>query len=76
MIALAQLLVATIDELPIQGGELVVSSVDLELPIESRLGRHGRFEASWPRGRFGTGFDPPLGALVLRLTVEQASAGV
>lgn len=71
MIAFEKLLVAMIDDLPLEGGDLVVSSVDLEIPIESRIDDHGRLEASWPRGRFGTGFDPPLGAMTIHLTVEE-----
>lgn len=73
MIALEELLVAMIGELPVAGGDLVVAAVELELPIESRLDAHGHLEASWPRGRFGTGFDPPLGAIQLHLTVEVAA---
>ena len=74
MIALEDLLVAMIGELPLAGGDLVVSAVELELPIESRLDARGHLEASWPRGRFGTGFDPPLGAVTLQLTVEEGDA--
>jgi len=73
VIALEELLVAMIGELPIAGGDLVVTAVELELPIESRLDGRGHLEASWPRGRFGTGFDPPLGAIHLHLTVEGAA---
>lgn len=73
MIALEDLLVSIIGELPIAGGDLVVSAVELELPIESRLAAGGHLEASWPRGRFATGFDPPLGAIHLHLTVEAAA---
>jgi hypothetical protein len=72
VIAFEQLLVTLIADLPMTGGDLVVSSVELELPIESRLDPRGHLEASWPRGRFGTGFDPPLGAVTLHLTVEGA----
>lgn len=74
MIAFERLLVAMIDDLPVRGGDLVVSSVELEIPIESRIDEHGRLEASWPRGRVGTGFDPPLGAVTLHLTVEEGDA--
>ncbi|TMQ08133.1 MAG: hypothetical protein E6J90_41420 [Deltaproteobacteria bacterium] len=74
MIAFEDLLVTMIGDLPLAGGDLVVSAVELELPIESRFDAHGRLEASWPRGRFGTGFDPPLGEVTLRLVVEEDGA--
>jgi hypothetical protein len=74
VIALEDLLVTMIDDLPLTGGDLVVSAVELELPIESRFDGRGHLEASWPRGRFGTGFDPPLGAVTLHLTVEEGGA--
>lgn len=74
MTGLDELVVATVAELPIGEGDLVVSSVELALPIEPRLGAGGALEASWPRGRMATGFDPPLGTLevTLTLTVEEA----
>lgn len=72
MIAFDQLLVAMIDELPLGSGDLVVSGVELELPIESRLDAAGQLQVSWPRGRMTTGFDPPLGALAVTLSSERA----
>ena len=72
MIGLDQLLVAIIAELPQREGELVVSSVELALPIEPRLGATGSLEASWPRGRMITGFDPPLGTIEVTLAIEDA----
>lgn len=70
MTGIDELLVAMIDELPQRGGDLVVSGVELELPIESRIDGAGRLEASWPRGRMVTGFDPVLGAISVTLAVE------
>ncbi len=72
MTGLAELVVAVIAELPLGDGDLVVSSVALALPIESRLAPTGTLEASWPRGRMITGFDPPVGTLELMLSVEAA----
>ncbi len=71
MTNLGALLVEMIDELPIACGDLVVSGVELELPIESRLDA-GVMRASWPRGRMITGFDPPLGTLAVSFAVERA----
>jgi len=72
MTGLADLVVSVIADLPLSDGELVVSSVELALPIEPRLAASGVLEASWPRGRMATGFDPPLGMLEVTLAVEEA----
>jgi hypothetical protein len=72
MTGLAELVVAVIAELPLGDGDLVVSSIELALPIEPRLGATGALEASWPRGRMITGFDPPLGTLEVTAAVEEA----
>jgi len=69
---LAELLVAMIAELPQGGGDLVVSGVELALPIESRLDAAGTLQASWPRGRMITGFDPPLGTIEVTIDVTLA----
>jgi len=71
MTGLAELVVAAIAELPLGDGDLVVSSVELALPIEPRLAATGALEASWPRGRMITGFDPPLGTLEVTAAVEE-----
>jgi hypothetical protein len=72
MTGLADLVVAMIAELPLGDGDLVVSSVELALPIEPRLSASGALEASWPRGRMITGFDPPLGTLEVTVAAEDA----
>jgi hypothetical protein len=72
MTGLAELVVAVVAELPLGEGDLVVSSVELSLPIEPRLTATGALEASWPRGRMITGFDPPLGTLEVTVAVEDA----
>ncbi|HSR98203.1 MAG TPA: hypothetical protein VLM79_14190 [Kofleriaceae bacterium] len=73
MTGLDELVIAVIAELPLGEGDLVVTSVELTLPIEPRLARTGALEASWPRGRMVTGFDPPLGTLEVTLTVEEVA---
>ena len=70
MTMIDELLVEMIGELPLDGGDLVVSGIELELPIESLIDAAGRLHASWPRGRMVTGFDPLLGAIAVTLAVE------
>ena len=72
MIELSALLVSMVDALQPANGELVISTIDLELPIEARLAG-GALQASWPRGRLETGFDPPLGMLVVQLSSEEGA---
>ena len=73
MTTLDALIVHLLDSLAVQadaggGGPLVaVTSADLDLPVESTLAADGRCLATIPRGRTSTGFDPPIGRLVLRL---------
>jgi len=71
MTGLDELLVAIIAELPLGDGDLVVSTVELAVPIEPRFAATGALDASWPRGRMITGFDPPLGTLEVTVIVEQ-----
>lgn len=47
------------------GIAVVVTHVDLELPIESRFDHRGLL-ASAPRGRFADGFPPAHGRLTMR----------
>ena len=49
------------------GAGIVVTDADLDLPVESTLASDGRCLASLPRGIRHTGFDPPLGRLVLHI---------
>ena len=49
------------------GTTLTVTSADLDVPVESTLAPDGRCLATIPRGLTKTGFDPPLGRLVLRV---------
>ena len=58
---------------PAEGAEVSVTHVDLDLPLEARLGSSG-LEASLPRGRLRTGFDPPLGRLAARFALDAASS--
>jgi len=73
MTGLDELVVSIVAELPLGEGDLVVSSVELALPIEPRLAKTGALEASWPRGRMVTGFDPPLGTLEVTFAVEEVA---
>ena len=50
------------------GARVEVSSAELGLPIESRIGSGGALFASAPQGRQITGFDLPLGHLRVSLT--------
>jgi hypothetical protein len=50
------------------GARLEVSSAELGVPIELRIGGGGTLFASAPRGRQVTGFDAPLGRLHVWLT--------
>lgn len=54
-----------------EGARLRVTSLELDVPIESRL-VGGVLEASLPRGLISTGFDPPHGRLSARFAVEEA----
>ena len=73
MTTLDALIVDLLDALAIQsdvgddGSAVAVTAADLDLPVESTLAADGRCLATIPRGRTATGFDPPLGRLVLRL---------
>ena len=49
------------------GTGVAVVSASLELPVEARLAEDGRCLATPPRGVTTTGFDPPLGWLVLNI---------
>jgi hypothetical protein len=51
---------------PDAGVALVVTSVDLSLPLEATLRAGAELEASLPRGMMSTGFELPLGRIVAR----------
>ena len=80
MNALAEMVVAMIDALPIAAGDpedglrLAVTSLDVAFPIEASLGERGDIVASAPRGRLATGFDLPHGRITARFTVEEEEA--
>ncbi len=57
---------------PEDGVALRVTRFDLEVPCEMRLNRHAGLDASMPRGRLATGFDPPLGQI--RAVFEEGDA--
>jgi hypothetical protein len=68
MTALDQMVVDLGDALPALAGgpsdgiSIGVTEVDLELPVESRIGAIG-LEVTAPRGRLATGFSMPHGRL-------------
>ncbi|MBK7535330.1 MAG: hypothetical protein IPI49_08115 [Myxococcales bacterium] len=74
MIALEDLVLALSAQIPQQAGgpahgvELVLDSLEITLPIESRLMASGRLCASAPRGSWRSGFDLPHGELHLGFT--------
>lgn len=47
--------------------EVIVDEVQLDIPIESRIGTNGHLQATAPRGRLATGFDIPHGRVQLKL---------
>jgi hypothetical protein len=55
---------------PDEGARLRVTTLDLDLPIESRIVSGGVLQASLPRGLMATGFDLPHGRISARFTVE------
>jgi hypothetical protein len=66
-----QLLVDLVQELPAGAGgagdgvRVEITTVEMELPLESRLGA-GVFQASLPRGRWRSGVEMPAGTLFAR----------
>jgi hypothetical protein len=46
-----------------EGVAIHVTRVDLDVPCEMRINARAGLDASMPRGRMATGFDPPLGQL-------------
>jgi hypothetical protein len=44
---------------------VAVTSLDLDVPVETRLTEDGILLASLPRGILATGFEPPVGRLRL-----------
>jgi hypothetical protein len=49
---------------------LEAAGLDVSFPIESRIVLGDGLQASLPRGRLSTGFDPPLGRVVARFEVQ------
>jgi hypothetical protein len=57
---------------PEDGVAVHVTRFDLNVPCEMRLNQHAELDASMPRGRLATGFDPPLGQV--RAVFEEGDA--
>jgi hypothetical protein len=72
MLELGDLLVQLVSLMPARVASseaqlaLQTTSLDLTVPIESRIVPGGDLQASLPRGLLRTGFDPPLGQVVAR----------
>jgi hypothetical protein len=78
VIALEELVVALLDTVPQETGgagdgvRIEIDEVAMTLPVEVRFGAGGGLEASAPRGRQATGFDPPHHLLSLGFTTRGA----
>lgn len=74
---LAEVLSAVTGPLPLEAGgaaagaRVTVSTLDVDLPLEMRIGDGAELRASLPRGRMATGFDLPLGRLVAHFDVTE-----
>lgn len=72
MNALELLIVGLVDTLPSDAGgpedgvRVEISAIDLEIPVETHIGRHGVVCASLARTRLATGYDAELGQMTLR----------
>lgn len=73
---LGDMLVHLAEALPAAAGDpamelaIAVTGMELTLPVELRLHDGGELHASLPRGRLATGFDPPLGQVLVRFDVR------
>ncbi len=78
MTDLVELLLALAESVPISSGgpdvglRLDVESLEVTLPIDARIGDEAALLASFPRGRWATGFNLERGQLVTRFTVRQS----
>jgi hypothetical protein len=69
------LIVRLMDTVPLEAGDadragfdLVVTSLDVDMPIEARIEHGAVLSGSLPRGRLKTGFQSPHARLVVRFT--------
>lgn len=78
MTALETLLAALVLDLPqtaggaADGGAIAVTGVELDVPVEARIGPGGVLYATLPRGRLATGFSIPHGRLGVRVDARRA----
>ena len=69
MLGLEQLILDLLEGLPLglvdieAGMHIVPTEVQVDLPVETRVGSHGELYACLPRGRFDAGYRAPLGRL-------------
>ena len=78
--ALGDVLSGLTDALPLEAGDpasvrVVVSAIDVAVPLEMRIEDGAELRVSFPRGRLATGFDPPHGRLVAHLDVTALVTG-
>lgn len=80
MIVLGELLLSLLDAVPFEAGDpsdgirVEVDTVELVIPIESRLMPDGSFRATMPRGQVATGFDLPHGELAVSFGFREETA--
>jgi hypothetical protein len=58
---------------PEAGIRVELTSIDLEVPVETLLGLDGRVHATLPRGRLATGHDPIHSRIALRFDRQGAA---
>lgn len=77
LVPFGDLVAGLIDGLPLRTGpedadSVRLTTVELALPLELRIGAGGGLSGSAPRGRMQTGFTTPLGQVRVRLEVVDA----
>ena len=76
---LEMLIVGLVDTLPGDAGgpehgvRVAIGSVDLVIPVETRVDAAGLIRASLPRGRLATGYDVEHSRMVLRFDREETA---
>jgi hypothetical protein len=77
MMGLDELVVALLETVPQatggadEGVRVEVDEVEITFPVEVHFSSRRGLEASAPRGRYATGFDPPHQLLTLAFTTQR-----
>lgn len=66
------LIAGLVDAIPEPQGDLLVTDLELTMPLETRLGSGSEILASLPRGRWRTGFALPHGHISARFVREES----